>query len=196
MIDQLEAVILEIKTGGIVAISDDEAREDEADLIVAAELITVEQMAFLIRYTSGIITVPMTAERLIELEIEVLKSDNPANFNTPFALPVDLKSATRGGVSAAERLATVRALVDPATRPVELGRPGHVFPLQVHPDGLAGRQGHTEAALELMKRAGLQPIAVIGELMNDDGTMMRGKGLLDFLELNNIPLASIEALSR
>ncbi len=192
--DSLATIIATLQRGQFVAVSDHEDREDEADLVVAAEHVTTEQMAFLIRYTSGIITVPMLPTRAEELKLELLRTDNPANFDTPFMMPVDLKSGTRGGVSAAERVATVRALVDPTTSPEELGRPGHVFPLRAKAGGLAARQGHTEASIHLMQQAGLQPIAVIGELMNDDGTMMRGELLQAFLSQHEIPLISIAAL--
>ncbi len=190
----IDIIISAISEGKFVAVSDHADREDEADLIISARHITTEQMAFLIRHTSGIITVPMTAERLEELDIPMLISDNPANFDTPFAMPVDLNEKTRGGVSAAERVETVHALEDAKTKPEDFGRPGHVFPLRVHPDGLAGREGHTEASIDLMKRAGEPLVAVIGELMHDDGTMMRGEKLHAFLAEHSIPFISIDEL--
>lgn len=191
----LTHIISTIQSGKFVAVTDHENREDEADLVISAQYITVEQMAFMIRYTSGIITVPMTSERLQELHLERIKTDNPANFDTPFTLSVDLKSKTRGGVSAQERVDTIKALIDPKTSTKDLGRPGHVFPLVVHPKGLHARQGHTEAAMELMYRAGVYPAAVLGELMNDDGSMMRRDSLHAFVEKHDIPLCSIESLA-
>lgn len=188
--------IVRLQKGLFVAVSDNSDREDEADLVIAAEFITEEQMAFLIRHTSGIITVPMTKEQLDRLQLPLLTNNNTANFGTPFAIPVDLKNGTRGGVSARERVLTVRALVDPNTKPEDLGRPGHIFPLQGHSGGLQARQGHTEAALALLSLANLQPIGVIGELMNDDGTMMRGDSLHTFLEKHDIPHISIESISQ
>lgn len=180
-----------MQEGGIVVVSDAQDREHEADLIMAAEHITTEQMAFFIQHTSGIICVPMKSERLAELELERLSTNNPSNFDTPFMMPVDLKSATIGGVSAAERTATVRALVDSTTKPEDLGRPGHVFPLMAHPQGLAEREGHTEAGVALMEPSSLTPAAVIGELMNSDGTMMRGQELEVFVEEHHLPHCTI-----
>lgn len=188
----MDAIVTAIREGKMVVVSDDPDRENEADLIVAAEKMTVEQMAFMIRYTSGIITVPMKMERLKELGIERLTSDTPATFDTPFAMAVDYTPTTRGGVSAQERINTIRALIDPQTDPADLGRPGHVFPLVAHPEGLRARNGHTEAAIELVQRAGLTPAAVIGELMNDDGTMMEGEQLRAFVAEHGFEYCSIK----
>jgi 3,4-dihydroxy-2-butanone 4-phosphate synthase len=187
----ITAAIAALKAGNFIIITDGADREDEADLVIAAEAVTEAQMAFLIQETSGIITVPLLPERLEVLELPLLATENTANFGTPFAMPVDLKGATRGGVSAAERVATIRALIDPATHPGDLGRPGHVFPLRVHPEGIAGRQGHTEAAMALVQEAGLYPGAVLGELMNADGTMLRGNALSAFAARHHFPVVSI-----
>jgi 3,4-dihydroxy 2-butanone 4-phosphate synthase/GTP cyclohydrolase II len=195
MYTPVELIIEALANGRFVAVTDDEQREDEADLVIAAEHITVEQMAFLIRHTSGIICVPMRAERLRELGLELLPTTQPTRFGTPFTMPVDFLPTSRGGVSAEERVQTIRALIDPATNPADLGRPGHVFPLQGHPDGLRGRAGHTEAALELVQRAQLYPAAVIGELMDEHGRMMRGKLLHDFLQQHDIPLCRINDIA-
>lgn len=183
-----------LRAGRFVAVTDATSRENEADLVIAAEYITVEQMAFLIRHTSGIICVPMPRERIEQLGLPLLTDvdKNTARFGTPFAMPVDYLPTTRGGVSAEERVHTIRALIDPHTKPQDLGRPGHVFPLQVHPQGLHGRQGHTEAAVALMGLSGLQNFAVIGELMDDHGSMMRGERLRSFLHAHDIPLCSID----
>lgn len=187
-------IIRAIGRGEMVVVSDDPDRENEADLIVAAEKMTVEQMAFMIRYTSGIITVPMKADRLQKLGLARLESDNPATFDTPFVMPVDFTPKTRGGVSAQERIATIQALVDPETNPADLGRPGHVFPLQAHADGLRGRNGHTEAGMYLVEQAGLYPAAVIGELMNDNGSMMAGDTLSAFVEKHGFLHCTIQDL--
>lgn len=185
-------ILTTLKKGRFVAVTDAKNRENEADLIIPAQYITTPKMAFLIRYTSGIICVAMTKERLKQLQLKRLATDNPANFDTPFMMPVDLNSKTRGGVSAQERAATIKALVDPKTKPNDFGKPGHVYPLQAHEQRLAGRQGHTEASVALMELAGLNPAAVIGELINDTGTMMRGKLLREFVQEHNIPLCSIQ----
>lgn len=182
----ITAAVEQLQQGTFVAVSDDNDREHEADLIIAAEYITVEQMAFLIRHTSGIICTPITAQRQQELDLPRLQSSNPSHFDTPFTMPIDYMPATRGGVSAEERTATVHALVDPQTDPNDFGKPGHVFPLVAVEGGVLERSGHTEAAMDLMKLANLKPVSVIGELMNTDGTMMRGSSLEAFLEEHNI----------
>ena len=187
-------VLNAIQSVQFVAVSDATNRENETDLVIAAQAITVEQMAFMIRHTSGIICVAMQEDRLRQLGLVLLSTTNPSHFGTPFTMPVDYKPAIRGGVSAQERVATIHALTNPATAPDDLGRPGHVFPLQVHAQGLRARQGHTEAALELMQLGEQYPAAVISELMNDNGTMMRGDDLKQFLELNHIPLVRIAEL--
>ncbi len=188
------AIIDAIQSGQWVAVSDAVDREHEVDLVIPAQHITVEQMAFMIRHTSGIICVAMKEDRLRQLGLERLPTTNPSHFDTPFTMSVDYKPATRGGVSAQERVATVHALTDLHAAPGDFGRPGHVFPLQAHSQGLHGRQGHTEAALYLMEHAQQYPAAVIGELMNDDGTMMRGDELNHFLLHHHIPLVSINEL--
>lgn len=177
----------------MIAVTDDASRENEADIIVSAQLITETQMAFLIRYTSGIICVPLTAKRLRELGLERLQSSlHPAHFGTPFAMPVDYMHGTSSGVSAHDRTATAHALAQPDARAQDFGAPGHIFPLVEAQGGLATRQGHTEASLALMRLAGVYEVAVIGELMNDDGTMMRGALLDMFLKQHNIPLCSVQ----
>jgi 3,4-dihydroxy 2-butanone 4-phosphate synthase/GTP cyclohydrolase II len=188
----IDSIITEIAEGKMVVVSDHPDRENEADLIVAADQMTVEQMAFMIRYTSGIITVPMRESRLQELRLERLQSDTPATFDTPFVMPVDFLPSTRGGVSAQERISTIRALIDPQTRPSDLGRPGHVFPLQAHSEGLQARAGHTEAGMYLVEQAGRYPAAVIGELINDDGTMMAGDALTSFVQEHGFAYCSIQ----
>lgn len=188
----IQYIVEHLQQGGIVAVTDDEQRENEADLILAATHITQEQMAFCIRNTSGIICVAMQEERLRALGLERLPTDNPAHFDTPFTMSVDVKEGTRGGVSAEERTATVHALVDDSIDPSAFGRPGHVFPLVAHAGGLAARQGHTEAGVALMQLAGMYPAAVIAELMNEDGTMMRGNTLREFTTQHDIPLISID----
>ncbi|MFH1426616.1 MAG: 3,4-dihydroxy-2-butanone-4-phosphate synthase [Candidatus Kerfeldbacteria bacterium] len=191
----IQQAVQQIREGGFVAVTDDEDRENEADLVIAAQHITPELMAFMIRNTSGIICIAMEEARLKELELNLLReTDNTAHFGTPFTMPVDVKQNTRGGVSAEERVQTVRALIDPDAKPDDFGRPGHVFPLRVHPEGLRGRLGHTEASIDLIRRAKCTPAAVIAELLNEDGSLMRGADLRDFLEKNKIPLVSVREL--
>lgn len=190
----LDSILNDLRQGRFVAVMDDKDREDETDLVVAAETISAPQMAMMIRNTSGIVCVSMQEERLDQLGLTILPTENPANFETPFTMPVDLKTKTRGGVSAEERTLTIQALIDPATDPETLGRPGHVFPLRAHPGGLAKRQGHTEAALELVVRAGLYPAAVLAELLNEDGTIMRQPELSEFLNSHDIRLISVKQI--
>ncbi len=192
MSNTVEQLVAALQKGEMVVVSDRDDREDEADLIASAAHMTEEQMAHIIRYTSGIITVPMTQARLDELDLALIQSDNRASFETAFTMSVDFKPTTRGGVSAAERLSTVKALLDPATDPEDLGRPGHVFPLRAHPEGVLARDGHTEASIELMRLAGLPLVAVIGELINDDGSMMRGDTLDSFVKKFGYTSGSVE----
>lgn len=191
---KLPTLIQELRKGHFVVIQDNHGREDEADLVIAAEKITEKKMAFMIRWTSGIITVPMRRKRLRELKLARLRSQMPARFGTAMTIPVDFIPTSRGGVSAKERVATIRALCATKTKPTDLGRPGHVFPLEAHARLLAGRQGHTEAAMTLLHAAQMQPIGVIGELMNDDGTMMRGRMLQNFCRRHHIPMITIVQL--
>lgn len=193
-IDRIEICIRAIGEGRMVALVDDAHRENEADIVIAAEHITEQQMAFLIRYTSGIICVPITQEKYRALGVPLLTSSQPARFGTPFTMPLDYISDTTSGVSAHDRVATVRALARDNISLSDFGMPGHVFPLVEAVGGLRARQGHTEGSLHLMRLAGVRPIAVIGELMNDDGTMMRGNVLINFLQRHTIPLCSIEDL--
>lgn len=185
-----------LRAGRFVAVADDETRENEADLVIAAEYVTTEQMAFLIRHTSGIICVPMLGERLEQLGLPMLTDTNTARFGTPFAMPVDFLPTSRGGVSAEERVNTIKALIDPHTDSANFGMPGHVFPLRAHPQGLRGRKGHTEASVALMQLSGLHSYAVIGELMDDRGSMMRGEALRAFLQEHDIPLCSIADIQK
>lgn len=193
---ELATIIRELRRGHAVVVQDDRDREHEADLVIAAEKITVKQMAFLIRWTSGIITVPMMKQRLRALQLRRLRSAIPSRFGTPMVMPIDFLPTTRGGVSAHERTATIRALCDPKTKPEELGRPGHIFPLEAHPLLLHGRQGHTEATIALLLAAHMQPIGVIGELMNDDGTMMRSSRLQNFCRKHHFVTITIRDIIR
>src|SRR5919107_5537477 len=157
----------------MVVVVDDADREDEGDLIVGAELVTDEQMAFMVRHGTGIVCVPISAQRAEELRLPPMVADNTDAHGTAFTVSVD-HMHTGTGVSAADRAATVRALADPATKPGELRRPGHVFPLRAREGGVLVRAGHTEAAVDLTTMAGLSGVGVIGELVDDDGSMRSG----------------------
>src|SRR5690348_16764618 len=166
-------LVAEVRAGRMVVIVDDEDRENEGDLIMAAEHATPEAVAFMIRHTSGIICVPMEEERLARLDLPQMVPANSESYRTAFTVSVDYRFGTTTGVSSADRAATIRALADPGSKPGDFARPGHIFPLRPRRGGVLVRAGHTEAAVDLCNLAGLQPIGVLCELMNDDGSMAR-----------------------
>lgn len=182
-----------IAAGGFVVVVDDADRENEGDLICSASTITDDQMAFLIRHTTGIICAPMTAERARRLELPQMVTDNRDAHGTAFTVTVDHYEAGTG-VSAHDRALTVRALASDDTRASDLRRPGHVFPLQARDGGVLTRAGHTEAAVDLVTMAGAGEVGVIGEIIADDGTMRRGDDLLDFARRHDIPVLRIADL--
>ena len=183
-----------IRRGEFVVVVDDADRENEGDLIIAADTVTPQQIAFMVRYTSGLICVPMTGERLDELQLPLMVVENTDSHRTAFTVSVDYASGTTTGISAADRATTIRALIDPGTKPDDLARPGHIFPLRYQPGGVLKRAGHTEAAVDLARLAGLQPAGVLCEIVNDDGTMARLPELTAFAEEHGILLVSIADL--
>ncbi len=183
-----------IKVGKMVVIVDDENRENEGDLIMAAEKATAEDIAFMVRYTTGIICTPVTVERAQQLELVPMVPRNDAPLETAFTITVDYKEGLTTGISATERCATIRALAARKTIANDFVRPGHVFPLIAKTGGVLMRSGHTEAAVDLAQLAGLEPVGVIGELVNDDGTVKKGQEILDFAKQYDLVLASIEEL--
>lgn len=180
--------------GGFLIVVDDEDRENEGDLILAAEMVTADKIAFMVRYTSGLICQPMLGSRLDELGLPLMVLENTDSLKTAFTVSVDHAPTTGTGISAADRASTIRALVEPATRPADLSRPGHIFPLRYREGGVLMRPGHTEAAVDLARLAGLSPSGVLCEIVNDDGTMARGRELLEFSERHDIPLITIADL--
>src|SRR5947207_3996562 len=170
---RIEDAVEAVRAGRMVIVVDDEDRENEGDLTIAAEKVTPESINFMARYGRGLICLSMTPERLDELEIPLMVSKNTSRFETAFCIPIEAKGRTTTGISAADRAATVLAAIDPATRPGDLARPGHMFPLRSRPGGVMVRAGQTEAAVDLARIAGLYPAGVICEIMNDDGTMAR-----------------------
>ena len=179
----------------MVVVVDDPDRENEGDLIVAAERITAAQMAFLVRHTTGIVCAPMPAERADELRLPLMVTDNTDAHGTAFTVSVDA-AGTGTGVSAVDRAATVRALADPSTPAASLRRPGHVFPLRAREGGVLVRAGHTEAAVDLTRMAGLSGVAVIGEIVAEDGSMRTGADLMDFAAEHGLPVLAIADLIR
>ncbi len=190
----IEEAIDAIRAGRIVIVIDDEDRENEGDLTIAAEKITPEHVNFMARYGRGLICMPMTGERLDELEVPLMVDKNTAAYGTAFCVPIEAKEGTTTGISAGDRAATVRAAIDPRTRPSDLARPGHMFPLRARQGGVMVRAGQTEAAVDLARIAGLYPAGVICEIMNDDGTMARVPQLTRFARRHKLPLITIADL--
>lgn len=192
----IEDAVAAIGRGEIVVVVDDEDRENEGDLIMAAEYATPEAIAFFVRHTSGLICVPMTGDRLDELDVPLMVKDNTEVQRTAFTYSVDFRHGTSTGISAADRAATIQALIDPSTRPADLARPGHIFPLRYRPGGTLKRAGHTEAAVDLARMAGLYPAGVLCEVVNDDGSMARVPDLVGFCQEHDLLLISIADLIR
>ncbi len=195
-LDTVERAIADVAAGKPVVVVDDEDRENEGDLIFAAAKATPELMAFTIRHTSGVICVPMPAEMLDRLEIPLMTPHNRDRMRTQFTISVDARDGVTTGISAADRAHTARVLADSATEPWEVTRPGHVFPLRYREGGVLSRRGHTEAAVDLARLAGLTPVGVLVEIVNDDGTMRRGPGLRDFADEHGLAMISIDDLVR
>jgi 3,4-dihydroxy 2-butanone 4-phosphate synthase/GTP cyclohydrolase II len=188
--------IEEIRAGRMVVVVDDEDRENEGDLTVAAEKVTPDIINFMARHGRGLICLPMTGERLDELRIPLMVTDeeNSARFGTAFCVPIEAKAGTTTGISAADRARTVLAAIDPKTRPADLARPGHMFPLRAMPGGVLERAGQTEAAVDLARLAGLYPAGVICEVMDEDGTMMRSARLEPFCRHHGLRMVTIKDL--
>jgi 3,4-dihydroxy 2-butanone 4-phosphate synthase/GTP cyclohydrolase II len=185
---RIEDAVAAIQAGEMVIVADDEDRENEGDLTMAAEKITPESINFMAKYGRGLICLAMTPERLDELEIPLMVSNNGSRFETAFCVGIEARERTTTGISAADRATTVLAAIDPATKPADLIRPGHVFPLRARSAGVLARAGQTEAAVDLARLAGLCPAGVICEIMNEDGSMARVPQLRQFAVRHNILL--------
>ena len=187
-----------IRAGRMVVVVDDEDRENEGDLTIAAEKVTPEIINFMARHGRGLICLPMTGERLDELRIPLMVRDeqNSAKFGTAFCVPIEAKHGTTTGISAADRARTVLAAIDPGTRPSDLARPGHMFPLRAVPGGVLQRSGQTEAAVDLARLAGLYPAGVICEIMDEDGTMARVPRLEAFCNTHGLKMVTVKDLIR
>jgi 3,4-dihydroxy 2-butanone 4-phosphate synthase/GTP cyclohydrolase II len=193
-LDTVEEAVADIAAGKAVVVVDDEDRENEGDLIFAASRSTPELMAFTIRHSSGVICVPMPGDMLDRLEIPLMTPHNKDRMRTAYTISVDARDGVTTGISAADRSRTARTLADSATEPWEITRPGHVFPLRYREGGVLARRGHTEAAVDLARMAGLTPAGVLVEVVNDDGTMKRGQELRDFADEHGLKLISIEQM--
>jgi 3,4-dihydroxy 2-butanone 4-phosphate synthase/GTP cyclohydrolase II len=182
------------RDGGFVIVTDDVDRENEGDLFLLASAATTEKIGFMIRYTSGVICVAMTEERSRQLHLPLMVKQNQDTKRTAFTVTVDAKHEITTGISAKERANTIRALADSTSTAEDFIRPGHIFPLVAHEGGLAARRGHTEAIVEMCKLVGENHVGVISELVNEDGSMMRGENLIKFASEQNIPILSIAQL--
>jgi 3,4-dihydroxy 2-butanone 4-phosphate synthase/GTP cyclohydrolase II len=190
----IEAAIEAIRAGRMIIVVDDEDRENEGDLTIAAEKITPEAINFMAKHGRGLICVPMTGQRLDELEIPLMVDKNTTQFHTAFCVSIEAKHQVSTGISAGDRAATVLAAIDPRTRPADLARPGHMFPLRARDGGVMVRAGQTEAAVDLARIAGLYPAGVICEIMNEDGTMARVPELTRFARRHRLPMITIADL--
>lgn len=194
-LDSIESALEELRRGRIIIVVDDEDRENEGDFIVAAEKITPEIVNFMAKYGRGLICAPLTEERAEELKLDLMVKENTSLHETPFTVSVDLRGhGCTTGISAADRAKTIYALSDPSTRPEDLGRPGHIFPLRAKKGGVLERAGHTEASVDLCRLAGLKPVAALVEIMNDDGTMARLPQLFEIADRFNLKIVSIKDL--
>lgn len=194
--DDIEDAIAAIGRGEIIIVVDDEDRENEGDLIMAAEFATDEKMAFFVRHTSGVICAPVSEERADELDLPLMVSMNTEAMRTAFTVTVDYRHGTSTGISAHDRALTLRSMVDPTASSADFARPGHIFPLRARPGGVLKRAGHTEAALDLTTMAGLKQGGVLCEIVNDDGTMARVPDLIEFAKEHGLIFISIADLIR
>jgi 3,4-dihydroxy 2-butanone 4-phosphate synthase/GTP cyclohydrolase II len=190
----IERALEAMRNGEFVVVADDEHRENEGDLILAAQFATPEKIGFMVRHTSGLICLPTTGERLDDLDIPMMVLDNTDNFQTAFTISVDHAQGTTTGISAADRARTILAFVDPMSAPADFRRPGHIFPLRYQEGGVIVRPGHTEATVDLTRLAGLYPAGVLCEIVNDDGTMMRGETLELFADEHGFAMITINDL--
>ena len=194
-LNTIEEALEDIKNGKVIIVVDDEDRENEGDFICAAESVTPEIVNFMATHGRGLICAPLIEDRCEELGLELMVGQNTAMFETPFTVSVDLLGHGCGtGISAHDRFKTIRALIDPGTKPEELGRPGHIFPLRAKRGGVLRRAGHTEAAIDFARLAGFRPGGVLVEIMNEDGTMARLPDLVKVAERFNLKLVSIKDL--
>ena len=190
----IDEIVAAIGRGEMVIMVDDEDRENEGDLIMAAETATQSQIGFMLRHTSGIICLPVIGERLDELDLPMMVARNTDIRRTAFTVSIDARVGTTTGISAADRLKTIQTVLDPETRPEDLARPGHTYPLRYEPGGVLKRAGHTEAAVDLAELAGKYPAGVLAEIMNDDGTVARLAELEQFADEHGLLLGTIADL--
>ena len=193
--ERVEAGLEAIRQGRGVLVVDDEDRENEGDIIFAAETLTSEQMALMIRECSGIVCLCLTEERVEQLELPMMVENNTSANQTGFTVTIEAAKGVTTGVSAVDRVTTIKAAIADNAVPADLSRPGHVFPLKANSEGVLGRRGHTEATIDLMRLSGLKPNGVLCELTNPDGTMARLPEVIEFGKIHNMPVLTIEDLA-
>jgi 3,4-dihydroxy 2-butanone 4-phosphate synthase/GTP cyclohydrolase II len=192
----VESAIAEIRAGRMVVVVDDEDRENEGDLTLAAEKVTPEAINFMAKFGRGLICLAMTEERLDHLRLGPMSLENTSNYGTAFCEAIDAREGVTTGISAYDRSHTIQVAIDPATRPADLARPGHVFPLRARKGGVLVRAGQTEAAVDLARLAGMVPAGIICEIMRDDGTMARVPDLIEFCKLHDLKMLTVADLIR
>jgi 3,4-dihydroxy 2-butanone 4-phosphate synthase/GTP cyclohydrolase II len=192
--DTIEDAIEAVRRGEIVVVTDDQDRENEGDLTMAAQCVTAESINFMAKHGRGLICLPMTGDRLAALDIRPMVDDNADKFGTAYAVSIDAREGTTTGISAPDRAHTIRKVTDPHAAPADFARPGHVFPLHARKGGVLRRVGHTEAAVDLARLAGLFPAGVVCEIMNEDGTMARVPELIPFARKHGLRIITIEDL--
>ena len=188
--------IEEIRSGRMVVVVDDEDRENEGDLTLAAEKVTPESINFMAKYGRGLVCLAMTEERLDHLRIGPMSAENTSNYGTAFCEAIDARDGVTTGISAYDRARTIKVAIDPATRPADLARPGHIFPLEARKGGVLVRAGQTEASVDLARMAGMVPAGVICEIMRDDGTMARVPDLIEFCKTHDMKMLTVAELIR
>ena len=192
--DSVADAIADLKAGKMIVVVDDEHRENEGDLVMAAQFCTPEAVNFMISEGKGLICVPMEEDRAMKLSLPLMVRRNEEAMHTNFTVSCDLREGITTGISAEDRSKTIMALADELAVEQDFVSPGHLFPLIAHPDGLEGRPGHTEATIELMKRAGLFPVGVICEIIGEDGQMLRRDGLMEYKDRHGLKMMTIESL--
>lgn len=190
----IEEALKDLQDGKIIIVIDKEDRENEGDFVVAAEKITPDTVNFMLHQGRGILCVSLPASRCEELKLQMMENENTSLMDTPFTISVDYIHGCSTGVASTERAATIKALVEPGTKPEDLARPGHIFPLKAQEEGVLERQGHTEAVVDLTRLAGLLPGGALIEIMNEDGSMARLPELIEIAQKFNLKIVSIEDL--
>ncbi|MGH7206345.1 MAG: bifunctional 3,4-dihydroxy-2-butanone-4-phosphate synthase/GTP cyclohydrolase II [Nitrospiraceae bacterium] len=192
--DSIEEAIKDIKRGQFVILLDDEDRENEGDLVIAAEKVTPQAINFMAKHARGLICLALTPERVVELQLPPQAAENTAPFGTAFTVSIDARRDITTGISAADRATTIRTAIDPKSKPSDLARPGHIFPLKADKGGVLKRAGQTEGSVDLARLAGLNPAGVLCEIMNDDGTMARVPELTEFAKRHRLKMVTVKAL--